>query len=100
MLSNALASVDGGEPFPVLFEREGVQPFGEAVDALGFTASFERRHALGIARGSVMLIDGVSYTVDGPVAADASGWVTVTLFATAPAPAPAPAPEPPPEEEA
>lgn len=91
-LANAVATFGGGEPFPVLFDREGVEPFGDAVDAVQLRAGFELRHAPAIVRGSVLVIGGVSYTVDTGTEPDATGWVSVGLHPTPPAPAPAPQP--------
>lgn len=79
-LANASAVHAGGDPFPVLFDRGGVQPFGEVVDTVAARASFERAYAPTLVRGGSLHIDGVAYMVESDVEPDASGWVTVDLF--------------------
>lgn len=82
-LANALATFNGGQPFPVLFDRQGTQPFGEAVDAVSARAGFELRHAPGLVRGSVLVIGGASYRLDSDAEPDATGWVEVSMFPVA-----------------
>lgn len=85
-LANAVAVYQGGAPFGVQFFRESVTPFGDAVDAVRMNAGFEHQYAPGITRGSVLVIDGVSHTVDTAAEPDASGWVVVGLHQTPTAP--------------
>lgn len=79
MLANATATFGGGQPFPVLLDREGDQPAGFAVDADVASAQFEGKNAPGLTRGSVLVIDGQSWTVESDAMPDASGWVRVDL---------------------
>lgn len=85
-LANAEAVYQGGEPFGVQFYREAAAPFGGAVDAVRMEAGFEHQYATGITRGSELVINGVSHTVDTAAEPDASGWVVVGLYPTPAAP--------------
>lgn len=78
-LANATATFGGGQPFPILFTRAGDQPAGFAVDADVASAQFEGKNAPGLTRGSVLVIDGQSWTVESDAMPDASGWVRVDL---------------------
>lgn len=78
-LANATATFGGGEPFPVLFDREGVQPAGYAVDVDVAVAQFEFSCAPGLTRGSVLVINGEPWRVNSDARPDESGWVTVEL---------------------
>jgi hypothetical protein len=92
-LANATAQQQGGQPFPVLFLREPVQPFGGAMDAAGHACSFDLAAAPNLAEGQRLTVNGTHYRVaNGPVA-DASGWVNVVLYPEPPAPVPPPEPE-------
>lgn len=78
-LSNAMCSVDGGLPFPVLFDRE-------AKDALGLIAgnapsvSFALESAPAVSQRSRIEVQGVAlFEVVEPVEPDASDWVTLQL---------------------
>lgn len=78
-LSNAMCCVDGGMPFPVLFERE-------PKDVLGVFAghapsiSFALQSAPAVSQRSQIEIQGAAmYEVTEPVEPDASGWVTLQL---------------------
>lgn len=85
-LANAEAVYQGGEPFGVQFERESATPVGGAVDTVQAVASFESQYAPGLTRGSVLVINEVSYTVDTAAEPDASGWLAVGLYQTPVAP--------------
>lgn len=78
-LANATAQYGSGEAFPVLLQRELVQPYGEVLDAAGYACSFELASAPTVAEGQRLTIDGTHYTVaSGPVV-DTSGWVRVVV---------------------
>lgn len=77
-LANAVAVAGGGEPFGVVFDRAPAA-FDQLVEAAGPQASFDLAKAPGLAYGSALLIDSVSYTVTGGLEPDSSGWVTVQL---------------------
>lgn len=76
-LANAEATLNGGEPFPVLFDRAGVEELGMASYAP--RVSFDLSRAPGVVQTSVLLIDGTAYTVVSDVQPDSSGWVTLEL---------------------
>lgn len=79
-LANATAQHSGGAVFPVLLQREMVQPFGEVVDAAGYVCNFELSAAPTLAEGQRLTIDGTHYRVaSGPVP-DVSGWVRVVVY--------------------
>ncbi|WP_027730880.1 hypothetical protein ABL850_14765 [Variovorax paradoxus] len=78
-LSNALASFNGGEAFGVVFDRLPVQLIDGYAESAGPEASFDIARAPGLAHGSVLVIDGVGYSVTGGLEPDRSGWVTVQL---------------------
>lgn len=78
LLANAVAQVDGGEPFGVVFERAPAV-FDAMVESTGPTASFDLAKAPSLAMDSPLVIDGVTWFVAGGLTPDASGWVTVRL---------------------
>lgn len=78
LLANAVAQVDGGEPFGVVFERTPAV-FDAMVESTGPTASFDLAKAPTLAMDSPLVIDGVAWYVAGGLTPDASGWVTVRL---------------------
>lgn len=83
-LADATATYQGGDPFAVLLDREQTGAFGgggDLVDAPALTCSFDLRHALGLAEGSELVINGVRHRVGRGVQPDSSGWVTVEVFA-------------------
>lgn len=78
LLSNALATYQGGEPFAVVFDSGQAAMFGDggmAADLPDFSVSFDLAHAPGLAEGGVLTIGGTVYTVAGGVQPDSSGWV-------------------------
>lgn len=79
-LANAIATYQGGEPFGVVLDRgqtEGFGGRGEIVDAPQIAVSLNvAAHAPGLAEGSELVIDGVTYVVDAGVQPDSSGWVS------------------------
>ena len=79
-LANAQAEFAGGSPFGVLFERAPADPFGGAVDAASHVAEFCIANTPGIAQGSELLINGVTYVVAGSVQPDAGGWVSLAIY--------------------
>lgn len=78
MLPNAVATVAGGEPFGVIFDRTPVEPLG-LMASYAPKASFELARAPGLVQTSVLHIDGAAYTVVSDVQPDSSGWVTLEL---------------------
>ncbi|RYF82072.1 MAG: hypothetical protein EOO29_08390 [Comamonadaceae bacterium] len=78
MLTNAVATFAGGEPFSVAFDTRPVS-FEGMVEAVGPAASFALAKAPGLALDSVLQINGQPYVVVGGLTPDASGWVTVQL---------------------
>lgn len=80
MLANATAIYQGGTPFGVIFDRAPQ----ESLDLIGGyapTCGLEVASAPGIEQDSVLHIDGVAYSVAGPVEPDSSGWATLQLRA-------------------
>lgn len=78
-LSNAMCCVDGGLPFPVLFERE---PKGALGVFAGYapSVSFALHSAPAVSQRSQIEVQGVAvYEVTESVEPDASGWVTLQL---------------------
>lgn len=85
VLANATATHQGGEPFGVLFERAGADPFGNgAVDSSACSVAFDLAHAPGLAEGGELVIGGVAYVVASGVQPDASGWATLSIYPKAP----------------
>lgn len=74
LLANELATFNGGEPFPVLFDRTAVEVLGE-VSAYAPRVSLESQYAPGLAAGGQLVIGGTTYTVTGNVEPDESGWI-------------------------
>lgn len=84
LLTDSTATYQGGQPFGVVMERGQTDAFGGGgvvVDAPEVTCSFHIRHALGLAEGSELVINGVRHRVGRGVQPDSSGWVTVEVFA-------------------
>lgn len=79
-LANATAQHSGGAVFPVLLQRELVQPFGEVLDAAGYTCSFDLAAAPAVAEGGRLTIDGTHYRVASAPVPDVSGWVRVVVY--------------------
>lgn len=77
MLSNATATWQGGEPFGVVFDRRPHEALDVAMYAP--SCSLPLACAPGLEQGSVLVIDGVEWTVIEPVVSDSSGWTTVQL---------------------
>lgn len=78
-LANATAVYQGGDPFPILLDREQTEAFGGGggvVDAPSITVSFDTANTPGLAEGSELVIGGVVHAVVQGVQADASGWVS------------------------
>lgn len=73
-LSDASAVWQGGEPFDVVFQREGVAALGE-VEGYMPTVSFDIANTPGIEQGSELVVNGVAYTVAADVEPDESGWL-------------------------
>jgi hypothetical protein len=77
MLSNAIATYKGGEPFGVEFDsgKAELYPGDDTVaDLPEFTVSLNLGKAPGLAQGSKLTINGKVYTVAGGVQPDSSGW--------------------------
>ena len=79
-LANATATYQGGEPFGVIFEREGADPFGQAVDAAALSVAYCVGNTPGVREGSELVINGVAHKVSGPVQPDAGGWVVLSVY--------------------
>lgn len=77
-LANAVATCNGAPAFGVLFDRIASEPLG-LVESAGPRASFDLRHAPGLAYDSLLVIGGKDWRVTGGLEPDASGWVTVSL---------------------
>lgn len=77
-VANALATFEGSEPFPVVFDQASANPLG-LVEAAGLSAGFQLKHAPGLRHGNVLHIDRKPYTVAGGLEPDSSGWVEVQL---------------------
>lgn len=81
VLANATATHQGGEPFGVLFERAGADPFGNgAVDSSACSVAFDLAHAPGLAEGGELVIDGTAYVAAAGPQPDAGGWVTLPVY--------------------
>lgn len=78
-LSNAIATFNGGDEFGVIFDRLPVQTIDGYAESVGPQAAFDIARAPGLVYGSVLVIDGVDYSVTGGLEPDRSGWVTVQL---------------------
>jgi hypothetical protein len=79
-LSNTSATYQGGAPFDVLFDCEADDAFERAVDATARTVQFEIASTPDLAKGSELVIDGITYVVSSGVQPDASGWVSLTVY--------------------
>lgn len=74
MLANELAIYQGGEPFPVMFDRAGVEVMGQ-VAGYAPRVSLEASYAPGLAQGAQLQIGSATYVVTGNVEPDESGWI-------------------------
>lgn len=77
VLANATATYQGGTPFGVLFDRAPADLLGVATYAP--ECAFDIAHTPGLAKGSVLVIDGAAFAVAGNPEPDGSGWVRVQL---------------------
>lgn len=80
MLSNAIASYQGGEPFGVILDSTPTEQFGETVDAAARTCGFDGAHAPGIEAGHILVIDGADYRVSGGTVPDETGWLQLQVY--------------------
>lgn len=80
LLSNAVASYQGGAPFGVIFERAPADPFGGTVDASARTCGLQAAQAPGIAQGHVLVINGAAYRVAGGTEPDETGWLELQVY--------------------
>lgn len=78
-LANALATFNGGQPFPVLFDEPFAAPFDGQVDSTAPACTGLAEHLAGLDRGAAITINGKSYRVD-MAQPDGTGMVRLTLF--------------------
>lgn len=77
--ANTMAVYQGGDPFPILLDREQTEAYGGGggvVDAPSITVSFDAANTPGLAEGAELVIGGVVHEVGAGVQPDASGWVS------------------------
>lgn len=79
-LANAVAVVDGGQPFGVIFDREYATPFGAGVvDAAQSLATAPAAAVAGLTPGSVLSVGGTRYCVER-IEPDGEGAVRIILY--------------------
>ncbi|WP_423933178.1 head-tail joining protein [Comamonas sp. 23] len=78
-LANAVARVDGGEPFGVIFESPYGDAFGGDVDSRSPQCKGSAEMLGSLQRGDAILIDSISYRVQD-VEPDGAGLVMVRLI--------------------
>lgn len=78
-IGNALAIFEGGDEFPVVFDRAVASPLEGIVESAGPQAGFELAYTPGLEYQDTLTIDGVPYVVVGGLEPDSSGWVAVQL---------------------
>ncbi len=82
-LANAVAQVDGGEGFGVIFERPYASPFGQGVvDADQSQCVAPMAAVKDLAQGHALTVGGVRYTVER-VEPDGTGAATVFMYQAA-----------------
>lgn len=78
MLSNAMASIAGGEPFGVIFDQAYEGPLSGDVDSAAPVCSGLAQHLGRLERGDVIAVAGTEYSVR-QVEPDGVGWVRLQL---------------------
>ena len=70
--------------FGALLNQSGDDPFDGAVDATARSLTFDSVNTPALAKGSELVIDGITYVVSSGVQPDASGWVNLTVYPKGP----------------
>lgn len=78
-LSNAMATLPGGEQVAVIFEAPFSAPFGQVVESTQPLVLAQGHLVAGLVQGSEVQIGGVTYTVER-VEPDGTGTSRVTVY--------------------